>query len=61
MYVILQDSEKNKAFEWTNESEMAFQKLKEYLGSPSLLMVQHGRGAHLIFVHVAYCDECSAY
>ena len=26
-------------FEWTDESEMAFQQLKEYLGSPLLLIV----------------------
>ena len=30
---------KNKAFEWTNESEVAFKQLKEYLGSPLLLTV----------------------
>ena len=30
---------KNKAFEWTDESEMAFQQLKDYLGSPPLLTV----------------------
>ena len=30
---------KNKAFEWTNESKMAFQYLKEYLGSPLLLII----------------------
>ena len=30
---------KNKAFEWTNESEMAFQQLKEYMGSPPLLTI----------------------
>ena len=27
------------AFEWTNESEMVFQQLKEYMGSPPLLIV----------------------
>ena len=30
---------KNKAFKRTNESEMAFQQLKKYLGSPLLLVV----------------------
>ena len=30
---------KNKAFEWTNESELVFKQLKEYLGSPLLLTV----------------------
>ena len=30
---------KNKAFEWMNESEMAFQQLREYLGSPPLFTV----------------------
>ena len=30
---------KNKAFEWTDESEMAFQQLKEYLGSSPLLTI----------------------
>ena len=30
---------KNKAFEWMDESEVAFQQLKEYLGSPPLLTV----------------------
>ena len=30
---------KNKAFEWTEESEVAFQLMKEYLGLPPLLVV----------------------
>ncbi|GFS39342.1 hypothetical protein Acr_00g0062390 [Actinidia rufa] len=32
---------KNKSFEWTDESEMAFQQLKEYMGSPPLLTVPY--------------------
>ncbi|GFZ16740.1 hypothetical protein Acr_26g0000100 [Actinidia rufa] len=38
---------KNKAFEWTDKSEVAFQQLKEYLGSPHLLTVP-GMGEELI-------------
>ena len=30
---------KNKSFEWMDKSEVAFQQLKEYLGSPPLLTV----------------------
>ena len=30
---------KNKAFEWLDESKVAFQQLKEYLGLPLLLKV----------------------
>ena len=30
---------KNRAFEWTNESNVAFKHLKEYLGSPPLLII----------------------
>ena len=30
---------KNKTFEWTDQSEMTFQQLKEYLGLPHLVTV----------------------
>ena len=38
---------KNKTFKWTDEFEMTFQQLKEYLGSLPLLIV-HNTGEELI-------------
>ena len=44
---------KNRAFEWTNKSEMAFQQLKDYLGSPLLLTVANINEELLVYLSVS--------
>ena len=44
---------KNKAFKWTNESEMAFKQLMEYLGSPHLLIVPNMGKKIILYLSVS--------
>ncbi|GFZ05203.1 hypothetical protein Acr_17g0007750 [Actinidia rufa] len=46
---------KSQAFQWNEESENAFQQLKEYLGSPPFThSPHHRRRPLLIFIHLAH-------
>ena len=44
---------KKKVFEWTNESEVGFKHLKEYLGSPPLLIVPNMGKELILYLSVS--------
>ena len=44
---------KNKTFEWTNESEMVFKQLKEYMGSPPLLTIPNMGEKIILYLFVS--------
>ena len=53
---------KNRVLEWTDEFEVAFKQLKEYLGSPPLLTVlTTGEKLIVYFICLANNNKCSAY